>query len=124
LIDARERDLDDEAPASLATLEDYAEAIVRTACLHRPEILGVATSGASSGRHVGIGYALAGLLRAMPYRQRAALSVPVDIATRAGLTIDDYRALRTTAALRAGHYGRSRSGIPPLGLARAIFPGR
>ena len=36
LIDAREADLEDEPPASLAALEDYAEATSATARLPRP----------------------------------------------------------------------------------------
>src|SRR5216684_2638012 len=75
LIDARERDLDDEAPASLAslaTLEDYAEATSARLIHLALEILGVRDPAArQAGRHVGIAYALAGLLRAMPYQARA-----------------------------------------------------
>jgi NADH dehydrogenase [ubiquinone] 1 alpha subcomplex assembly factor 6 len=102
LIDARERDLDDEPPASLATLEDYAE-VTSARLVHLAlEILGVDdTAARQAGRHVGIAYALAGLLRAMPNQARAGRClVPVDIANRAELTADSYRALRTTAALR------------------------
>ena len=102
LIDARERDFDPEPPPSLAALEDYAEgssaALVRLAL----QVLGadpVATAAAA--RSVGIGYALAGLLRAMPFHAAAGRSyLPADIAARAGLDPADYARRRGSPALR------------------------
>ncbi len=106
LIDARERDLDDEAPASLATLEDYAEATSAGLVYLALEILGAGDPVARRAAfHVGIAYALAGLLRAMPYRTRPDRGiVPPAIAAAASRHLDLARALRpppTRAALPA-----------------------
>src|SRR5206468_1070890 len=103
LIEARETDLDDHPPASLAALEDYAEATSgRLICLAL-EILGVRDPAAGeAGLHLGIAYALVGLLRAMPLQARAGRQlIPTDIAARIGLAEQDYRTLRGTPALRA-----------------------
>lgn len=103
LIDAREVDLAEEPPASLAALEDYAEGTSARLVYLALEVLGVRDAAAGeAGRHVGIAYALAGLLRAMPFQARAGRSfIPADIAARTGLAEPDYRALRSTPALRA-----------------------
>src|SRR5438132_5762254 len=124
LIDARERDLEDEAPASLAALEDYAEATSARLVYLALEILGVRDPAAQqAGRHLGIAYALAGLLRAMPYQARAGRClVPVDIATRAELDADDYRALRTTTAVRAAAAEIAEAASHHLALARTLRP--
>jgi NADH dehydrogenase [ubiquinone] 1 alpha subcomplex assembly factor 6 len=101
LIDARERDLDDEPLASLAGLEDYAEATSARLVYLALEILGVRDQAAHrAGSHVGIAY----------------------IAARAGLDAGDYRALRTTTALRAGIAEIAAAASHHLGLARALRP--
>jgi len=124
LIDARERDLDDEAPASLAILEDYAEATSARLVHLALEILGVGdTAARHAGRHVGIAYALAGLLRAVPNQARAGRClVPVDIAARTEFAAEDYRALRTTAALRRATAEIAAAASRHLVLARACRP--
>src|SRR5438105_11594007 len=72
LIDARETDLDDQPPPSLAALEEYAEASSGRLLQLALEMLGVHDPGAGeAGLHVGIAYSLAGLLRAMPVHARA-----------------------------------------------------
>jgi NADH dehydrogenase [ubiquinone] 1 alpha subcomplex assembly factor 6 len=115
LIDAREGDLDDEAPASLATLEDYAEATSARLVYLALEILGVRDPAAyQAGRHVGIAYALAGLLRAMPFRTRPdRCLVPPEIAAAASRHLDLARALRP---------GPARAALPAL--LPAIVAGR
>jgi len=111
LIDARECDLADEPPPDLAALEAYAEGT--SSCLIRLalQVLGVeaydgdreplaAGAAAIAALHVGIGYALAGLLRAMPFHAVAGRSqIPADIAARSGLDPPDYAALRASPAL-------------------------
>src|SRR5882757_2579264 len=103
LIDARETDLDDDPPASLAALEDYAEASSARLVGLALEILGVHDPVAGEGGlHVGIAYSLAGLLRAMPFQARIGRRfIPADIAVRTGLAEQDYHARRGTAGLRA-----------------------
>ena len=107
LIDARERDLEDEAPASLAALEDYAEATSARLVYLALEILGVRDLAARrAGFHVGVAYALAGLLRAMPYRNRAGRDLtPVEIAAAAS---------RHLGLARAGRSGVTRAALPAL----------
>jgi phytoene synthase len=103
MIDTRERDLADEPPATLAALEDYAEGTAAALLYLALEVLGVTEPGArASAREVGIAYALAGLLRAMPSHARAGRCyIPADIAARTGLDPEDYTGRRDTRALRA-----------------------
>ena len=103
LIDAREGDLAEVPWASLAAMEDYAEATSARLVNLALEGLNVCEPAAhKAGFHIGIAYALAGLLRAMPFRARAGrLIIPDDIAEQTGLDANDYRALRSTPALRA-----------------------
>ncbi len=103
MIDTRERDLADEPPPTLAALEDYAEGTAATLLYLALEALGVNEPNAhAAAREVGIGYALAGLLRAMSFHARTGRRyIPADLAERAGLDPQDYVALRDTPALRA-----------------------
>jgi NADH dehydrogenase [ubiquinone] 1 alpha subcomplex assembly factor 6 len=103
LIDTRESDLDDETPATLEALVDYAEGSSARLVYLALEILGVPDPATrQTGFHVGIAYALAGLLRAMPNLARAGRRfIPTEIAARTGLHDTDYQALRAMPALRA-----------------------
>ncbi len=103
MIDTRERDLANEAPATLAGLDDYAEGTSAALLYLALEVLGVAEAGAvAAAREVGIGYALAGLLRAMPFHARAGRCyIPADTGARLGLDPADYAGLRDSAGLRA-----------------------
>jgi phytoene synthase len=68
LIDARESDLEGEPPASLTALEDYAEATSSRLVYLALEGLGVRDPVAGkAGHHIGIAYALTGLLRSMRF---------------------------------------------------------
>lgn len=80
LIDAREADLDDEPPPGMAALEAYAEATTAPLVLLTLETLGVRdASAARAARHVGTAYALAGLLRAVPFHaSRGRVMLPAD----------------------------------------------
>jgi NADH dehydrogenase [ubiquinone] 1 alpha subcomplex assembly factor 6 len=102
MIDTRERDLADEPPATLAALEEYAEGTSATLLHLALEVLGEAHPAThATAREVGIGYALAGLLRAMPFHARAGRCyIPADTGARLGLDPLDYASLRDTAALR------------------------
>jgi phytoene synthase len=103
LVDAREQDLDEAPSASFAVLQDYAEATSARLVYLALESLGVRDPSAEkAGFHIGIAYALAGFLRAMPFQARAGrLIVPADIAAQTALDAADYLALRSTRALRA-----------------------
>ena len=103
LIDARERDLDDAPPADLAALVDYAEGTSSALVYLALEALGAAEPAAvAAARDVGIAYALAGLLRAMPFHAASGRSyIPDDIAVRVGLDPAAYARRRDTPALRS-----------------------
>jgi len=103
LIDAREKDLDDAAPTSLAALEDYAEAVSGRLIYLALEMLGVGDPVARQAAfHVGIAYGLAGLLRAMPYQARASRPlVPAEIAAAASRHLALARQLRSAVARAA-----------------------
>ncbi len=121
MIDARESDLEDEPLASLGALESYAEDTSALLVYLALEVLGVHDPTTSdAGRHVGIAYSLAGLLRAMPFHARAGRQfIPGDIAARSGLSERDYRALRGTPALRSATAELAAAASRHLGWARA-----
>ncbi len=120
MIDTRERDLDDEPPATLAALEDYAEGTAATLLYLVLEVLGVTEPAArASAREIGIAYALVGLLRAMPFHARAGRCyIPADIAARTGLDPRDYTGLRDTPALRAAAAAIAEAAAGHLRAAR------
>jgi NADH dehydrogenase [ubiquinone] 1 alpha subcomplex assembly factor 6 len=129
LIDAREADLSDEPPASLAGLEDYGEATSARLIYLALEALGVREPVAGeAAHHVGIAYALAGLLRAMPFHAQAGRSfIPAELVQRTGLAEADYRASRATPALRVAGAEIAAAASQHLRLARALrrrIPGR
>jgi phytoene synthase len=68
LIDARAFDLGDAPPRTVDSLTEYAEATSASLVWLALEALGAAAIEA--GRHVGIAWALVGLLRAMPHHLR------------------------------------------------------
>lgn len=68
LIDGREADLGDEPPADAAELLRYAEDTAASLSLLALAVLGTAQPAAcDAARHVGIAWALTGLLRAVPF---------------------------------------------------------
>jgi NADH dehydrogenase [ubiquinone] 1 alpha subcomplex assembly factor 6 len=113
LIDARETDLEDQPPASLAALEDYAEASSARLIYLALEVLGVHDPAAiQAGLHVGIAYSLTGLLRAMLLRARQI--IPADIATQNGVTELAAVASRHLDAARILRKRVPRSALPAL----------
>jgi phytoene synthase len=113
LIDGRETDLADEPPATLAALEDYAEATSARLVYLALEVLGVRDPPASdAGLHVGIAYSLAGLLRAMPFQARQI--IPADIPGPNGVTELAAAASRHLQAARAQRNRIPRSALPAL----------
>jgi NADH dehydrogenase [ubiquinone] 1 alpha subcomplex assembly factor 6 len=124
LIDTRERDLVDGPPADLAALEDYAEGTSSPLAQLALEVLGVRRPDAyETARRVGIGYALAGLLRAMPFHAHAGRTlIPEEIVARVGLDLRDYSAQRDTSALRAAAREIAEVAIRHLRAARERRP--
>lgn len=98
-IDARERDLDDLLFADIGALEAYAAessgAIFEAAFL-------AADADAGPAKRLGTGYALAGLLRAVPFfaRQRRIL-LPADLLAKAGLAAETIHEGKAGAAIAA-----------------------
>src|SRR6266851_9145117 len=122
LIAAREFDLGGEAPESLAALESYAEGSSARLVWLALEVLGErGESAIAAGRAVGIAYAQAGLLRALPFHARMKrLYLPRDLCLAAGLRVDaEVFELRSSPALRrivaqvaaaaAGHLAKARA---------------
>lgn len=138
LIDTRERDLDDAPPATMTALEDYAAGTSSALILLALEALKATTpASALAAHHVGVAYALAGLLRAMPVHARVGRSmIPATLAAETGLDPADYAAGRASAALRraveaiaaaaAGHLAEARALRPSLPKAAlpALLPAR
>jgi phytoene synthase len=121
LVDAREEDLGEAPWASLAALEDYGEATSARLVYLALESLGVREPAANKAAfHIGIAYALAGLLRAMPFQARAGrLIIPNDIVEQTQLDANDYRALRSTPALQAATEAIVAVAFGHLAAARA-----
>jgi NADH dehydrogenase [ubiquinone] 1 alpha subcomplex assembly factor 6 len=116
LVDARESDLEDEPPATLTDLETYAEATSSRLIYLALEVLEIHASAAvKAGRHIGIAYALAGLLRStrfdavsgrrlLPIEVANKLDIPVKVAEIAAVAtrhLDAARALVGSISRRA-----------------------
>jgi NADH dehydrogenase [ubiquinone] 1 alpha subcomplex assembly factor 6 len=125
LVDTRERDLDAAPPATLAELEDYAEGSSAPLVELALEVLDAATPQArTAAREIGAGYALAGLIRAMPFHaQTGRLWIPDDVAAAAGFDPRDYGALRSTPALRQAVAAIAAAATRRLAAARALRRG-
>lgn len=113
LIDARERDLDDEPLADMASLEAYAEATSSAVMSIAGGMLAGSRVEAARAaiRPAGIAYALTGLLRALPgHASQGRLYLPLDLLRRhdldphrifAGEMSDGLRAAVVEVAARA-----------------------
>ena len=106
LIDARELDLVADPPATLGALEGYCEASASQLLWLAAEFLGVAWSRGTGPatrtklRHLGIAWALTGLVRAIPFHARAKRQyIPVEVADAAGLRAEALFALKPSEAL-------------------------
>ena len=136
MIDARERDLAGEPPATLLDLEAYLEATSSSLLQAEIAVLAGAEGGAAA-RHIGIAWGLVGLIRAVPFHAAARfIHIPAEIAQAADLHEQDVFALRPTPPLAAalarlakaaqGHLAAARrhrqelprGALPPLLIAR------
>ncbi|WP_044562209.1 squalene/phytoene synthase family protein [Azospirillum sp. B4] len=82
LVDAREADMDDAAPADLACLVSYAEVTSAPLVRLALQVLGIKLEGGvgAVATHVGRAWALTGILRAVPFLARAHRSrMPLDL---------------------------------------------
>ncbi len=138
MIDARERDLEDTPPASLAALEEYCTAT--SGRLQRLVLEALDAGGEdaeAAACEVGIAYALAGLIRAIPFHARARRSfIPAELAAEVGLDFAALLELKPSPALGAAvarlvgrarrHLASARSRRPrvPRNALPALLPAR
>jgi phytoene synthase len=124
LLAMRERDLVDEPPESLAALEDYAEATSSTLIDLALTVLDARQEAArAAGRHVGIAWALAGLLRAVPFHAtRRQVFLPRDLSYTAGLDIERLVEGRPGEALATVARQVAEAARAHLRAARALRP--
>ncbi len=93
LLDARARDLEEDPPRDVMELETYAEGTSATLTWLVLEALGVRDEASrAAGRHVGIAWALTGLLRAVLYHARVnRFLLPADLMDKAALSSHDVK---------------------------------
>jgi phytoene/squalene synthetase len=90
MIEAREADLEETPFASLEQMENYADATSGNLMRLAARILGAGETEDALAREAGIAYALAGLLRALPFRaSRRNLVLPMDALRAAEISPDD-----------------------------------
>jgi NADH dehydrogenase [ubiquinone] 1 alpha subcomplex assembly factor 6 len=136
MLDARAGDFADSPPPNLAALEDYAEGTSSRLVTLALEVLGARDpAAAEAGRHAGIAYALAGLLRTLSSAAGIGRRlIPAEIAMGHGLGPEDWQKRLATPGLRASvaeiaaaaasHLSaarRSRAAVPGSALA-ALLP--
>jgi phytoene synthase len=122
LIDAREADFDEDPPADLAALEDYAEGSSSRLIYLALEALGANDPAAvAAGRDIGIAYALGGLMRALPLLAAAGRPIiPAEIAARHGIGPGGAENRRGTPELRAAVAEIAAAARTRLRAARAL----
>ena len=101
LIEAREQDFAEAPPADLAALESYAAGTSASVVALALETLGVRGEAATAAANsLGVGWALAGLLRAVPFhaRQRR-LYLPGDLMAAAGVEASELFECRSSRGL-------------------------
>jgi NADH dehydrogenase [ubiquinone] 1 alpha subcomplex assembly factor 6 len=101
LIDARESDLEDEPPVSLAALETYADDTASRLVRLALEILDARDGAAeTASHHLGIAWALIGTIRALPVQARLRrVSLPADLVAETGLDVARFLELKSSPAL-------------------------
>ncbi|MBX3506164.1 MAG: squalene/phytoene synthase family protein [Parvibaculum sp.] len=123
LIDARERDLSDDAFGDMGALEAYAEETSSALMTIAAEILAgedAAQGAATVIRHAGVAYALTGILRALPvHASQGRLLLPADILGRRDVDPHDILAGRMTDGLRAAMGDVASAAREHLAVARA-----
>ncbi|CAK0759545.1 NADH dehydrogenase (ubiquinone) 1 alpha subcomplex assembly factor 6 [Azospirillaceae bacterium] len=103
LLDARERDLQDDFIETIDDLIDYVDATSGNLCLLALQILGVQGEEVeNAGRVLGMTWGLMGLLRAVSFHARARrLYLPKEVMVRRGGDAEDVFAQKFTPALAA-----------------------
>ncbi len=136
LLEAREFDLDAEAPADMAALLSYAEATSATLAGLSLEILEARDEASrEAGRQVGLAWALTGLLRAVPFHAAARrIYLPATLSRDSGVEFGELFAGRPGPGLRMAvaeiaeaarrHIEAARSAAPriPRRAVPALLP--
>ncbi len=101
LLDARAQDMTDETPPDLEALEIYADGTSASLTLLALEVLGARDDASKqAGRHVGIAWALTGMLRAVLFHARAnRFLLPQDLMAAASLTSHDLHERRNATKI-------------------------
>jgi 15-cis-phytoene synthase len=121
LIAARRFDLYDEAMATLADLEAYADAASSNLIALAAQVLGEPSIGALC-HHAGVAHAIAGLLKAFPaHAARGQLFVPLEILERHGADRQDVARGQATPQLRAALGELRHRARGHLAAARALI---
>jgi len=123
LIDARAFDLDDDPPETVAALRDYAEKTSSELAQAALEVLDAADNpdAKTAAHHVGIAWAIVGLIRAMPHhlRQRR-LYLPRDVEAGAGVDRRSMLELQNSPALASAVAALADVARAELTAARAV----
>jgi phytoene/squalene synthetase len=102
LIDAREFDLDPAPFADLPQLEAYADATSGNLMRLAARVLGAGETIDESAREAGIAYAIAGLMRALPFHAaRLHIAMPMDEMAGVGVAPDQLLRGRMSAEITA-----------------------
>jgi NADH dehydrogenase [ubiquinone] 1 alpha subcomplex assembly factor 6 len=102
ILDAREFDLGSSPPDDLAALVSYAEATSGALNLLALEILDPGGEAKTAACHIGIAWALVGLLRATGFHARTGrIYLPKTLLDREGVDLADIFASHTSPGLRA-----------------------
>ena len=120
MIDARESDLEAFPFADLVAMEAYADATSGHVMRLAARIVGAAEAIDQAARHAGIAYALAGLLRALPFQAaRGRMVLPHDMVTAAdGAALAPV--IASVAACAQNHLGKV--GPVPRRVLPALLP--
>lgn len=120
LIEARAFDLDDVAPATMEALESYAEGTASTLQQLHLEVLGARRPDAvEAARHLGIAWAVTGLIRAVPFHAAGhRCYLPADLCRDAGLELEGLYAEQARPALRHVLAALAKTARSHLGSAR------
>ncbi|HIJ62825.1 MAG TPA: squalene/phytoene synthase family protein [Rhodospirillaceae bacterium] len=132
LLEAREADMESDPPADLAALEAYAEGTSATLTRLAARVLGGDGEAVmAAARHVGIAWALTGLLRAVPFHAaQGRLYLPGALLDRHGVGADQVLAGKGGEGLAAvggaiaeaarGHLAAARRSR--RGISKSVIP--
>lgn len=133
MIEAREADLEETPFSGMGQLEAYADATSGNLMRLALYVLGAGDAYETVAREAGIAYALAGLLRALPFRAaRRNLVLPVALIRSLSLTSDDVfsgeagtrlgPAIAEVAGSALAHYRAARASAVPRRALPALLP--